>query len=138
MPWTLRMILIASAVLILPYVYLAWRLIKALKLFYPRHVKLIKYGVTGFFIFISLLPVLLGTAYILGEYRNWFSYADEISILDIAFLYPFWLGLLIVLESLPYILLADLLLLLIRRLKWLQNINGIKWISLLRMMVLYP
>ncbi len=129
------MILITSAVLILPYVYTAWRLIKALKLFYPRHVKLIKYIVTGFFIFISLFPVLLGTAWILGEYHNWFSYADEISILDIAFLYPLWLGLLIVLESFPYILAADLFLLFFRKLKWPQNFNWIKWISLFKITV---
>ncbi len=135
MPWALRMILITSAVLILPYAYTSWRLIKALTFYYPQQVKLIQYGIIGFFVFIYLLPVTMGIAHLLGEYRNWFSYADEISFVDILLVYPFWIGLLIVLESLPYFLASDLVLLLSRWLKWSQDINWIKWISLSKIAV---
>jgi predicted MPP superfamily phosphohydrolase len=129
------MILITSAVLILPYVYTAWRLTKAISLHFPDHSKPIFYAVLGFFIFIYLLPVIMGFAYLLGEYRSWFSYADSISVIDILLVYPFWLGLLIVLESFPYFLMSDLFLLLSRWSKWLQNLNLVKWIAVFKIFV---
>jgi predicted MPP superfamily phosphohydrolase len=129
------MILITFAVILIPYGYTAWRLIKALAVIYPNHIRLIKYTIISFFIFISLLPPLLGLSYLLGQYGNWFSSADEISILDILFLYPFWLGLLIVLESFPYFLLSDALLFATRWFVKFKSIPWIKWIALLKLVI---
>ncbi len=134
MPWILRMILITFVIILIPYGYTAWRLIKALTLFFPQHIRLIQYGISSLFIFISLFPVILGISYLAGEYRNLFS--DQISILDILFLYPFWIGLIIILETLPYFLASDLFLLTTRWLSGTIKIDWEKWIAVLKMAII--
>ncbi len=134
MPWILRMILITFAIILIPYGYTAWRLIKALTFICPQHIRLIKYGISFIFIFISLLPVILGISYLVGEYRNLFF--DQISILDILFLYPFWIGLIIILETLPYFLASDLFLLIAQWFSGTVKIDWTKWIAVLKISVI--
>ena len=129
------MILITFAVFLIPYSYSAWTLTRALTVLLPDYSRLIKYTITGFFSYISLFPLLLGLSYLLGEYRNWFSYEDAISLQDILFLYPFWLGLLIVLESFPYFLVSDLILFASRWLNRLKPFNLIKWLAVIKISI---
>jgi len=129
------MILITFAVILIPYGYSAWTLTRALTVLLPEYSRLIKYSIGAFFSFISLFPLLLGLSYILGEYRSWFSYEDAISIQDILFLYPFWLGLLIVLESFPYFILSDLILFATRWLSRLRPFNWVKWLAMLKILI---
>jgi len=109
LPWTLRMMLITFAIVIIPYVYIAWRLINAVALFYPQYHRSLKIIIPMTILLINLLPIITGIAYLIGQYENLFYFSDHFSIFDLVILIPYWIGLIIVLEIFPYFLLRCIL-----------------------------
>ena len=135
MPWTLRMMLITFAIVLIPYTYIAWRLINALALFYPQFHRPLKIVIPVIFLLFNILPIISGIAYLLGQYRDLFFFSDHFSVFDILILIPYWIGLIIVLETFPYFLASDLFLLISRWFSVFQKANLVKWIALLKILL---
>jgi predicted MPP superfamily phosphohydrolase len=91
---------------------------------------MVKFSVIFILIFINLLPVIAGIAYLAGSYRNLISPSDQISALEILISFPYWIGLIIILEAFLYILATDLILFVSRWLTFTPRENWIKWIAL--------
>ena len=136
MPWTLRMMLITFAVVVIPYTYIAWRLINALALFYPHLHKTLRIVIPLIFILLNLLPIISGIAYVFGQYRNLFIFSDHFSVFDVLILIPYWIGLIIILEALPYFLVSDLFLLISRWFSVSIKTNLVKWIALTKIILI--
>lgn len=109
MPWALRNTLFISLFVIIPYVYVCWRLISASKLIWPDYTKWIKLAILVPVIWVNLLPLVLLFYYAKGTLVDEFVYRTQTNGLDYLFLFPFWIGLIILVEVLPYFLLSDLI-----------------------------
>ena len=135
MPWSLRMMLFTFAIALVPYTYIAWRLINALGLFYPHLHRSLKVIIPLIFFLVNLFPIITGVTYILGHYQDLPYSSDQISAFDILIIIPYWIGLIIILESFPYILLSDLILLVSRWFSIAAKANLVKWIALLKIIL---
>jgi predicted MPP superfamily phosphohydrolase len=129
------MMLITFAIVLLPYTYIGWRLIKALALFYPQYHRPLKFIIPIIFLLLNLLPIISGIAYLFGQYRSLFFFSDHFSVFDVLILIPYWIGLIIVLETLPYFLVSDLFLLISRWLSVSIKANLVKWIALVKIVL---
>ncbi len=129
------MMLITFAIVLIPYTYIAWRLINALALFYPQFHRPLKIVILVIFLLFNILPIISGIAYLLGQYRDLFFFSDHFSVFDILILIPYWIGLIIVLETFPYFLASDLFLLISRWFSVFQKANLVKWIALLKILL---
>ena len=97
------MTLIAFAVAILPYVFVGLRLFNALTKIFPDRRKRIRRALSGVFIYLNLLPVIVLAYYITGNGQE-FTLQSEFSITDILFVFPFWIGFLAIFELFFYFL----------------------------------
>lgn len=129
------MMLITFAIVLIPYTYIAWRLINALALFYPQFHRPLKIVIPVIFLLFNILPIISGIAYLLGQYRDLFFFSDHFSVFDILILIPYWIGLIIVLETFPYFLASDLFLLISRWFSVFQKANLVKWTALLKILL---
>ncbi len=129
------MMLITFAIVLIPYIYIAWRLINALALFYPQFHRPLKIVIPVIFLFLNILPIISGIAYLLGQYRNLFFFSDHFSVFDILILIPCWIGLIIVLETFPYFLASDLFLLISRWFSVSLKADLVKWIALIKIVL---
>ena len=136
MPWTLRMMLITFAVVLIPYTYIAWRSVNALALFYPHLHKSFKIVIPLVVLFLNLLPIISGIAYLIGQYQNLFYFSDHFSVFDLLILIPYWVGLIIILEVFPYFLASDLFLLISKWFSISLKVNLVKWIALVKIILL--
>lgn len=108
MPWPVRMTLVVSALLVLGHVYVWRRLASALielGACPAREARLASWLVTAF---LNLLPLVLLIAYKMGFGGQLFLNSPARHWLDYLLTFPFWWGLLVVLELLPYFLALDL------------------------------
>jgi predicted MPP superfamily phosphohydrolase len=126
------MMLITFAIVILPYTYIGWRLINAITVFYPQYHRTVKILIPVIFILLNLLPIISGIAYLVGQYRNLFYFSDQFSVFDLLILIPYWIGFIIVLETFPYFLASDLILLVSRWFSASLKINLTMWIALVK------
>jgi len=108
LPWTLRMTLYAFAVVIIPYLFVGWRLKNALALVYPDYKKQIKRIIIAIFIFLNLLPFIVLISYFTGDIRL-FTHSTRINLIDFVFVFPFWIGFLAIFEIFFYFLGLDIL-----------------------------
>jgi predicted MPP superfamily phosphohydrolase len=107
MPWAVRMFLIVSAVALPLYLYVGFRTataIAALSGSPPRRARFWALGAIGW---LYLLPVLY-VGFWLGGNRSAPLLGDTtLGLLDYLFNFPFWWGLIVLLETLPYFLLLE-------------------------------
>ena len=108
MPWTLRMTLYASAVALLPYLFVGWRLQSAFQAIFPDYRKLFKRSIIGLFIFLNLLPILVLVLYLTGNIAD-YVYEQEVSFFDILFIIPFWIGFLTIFELFFYFVAIEII-----------------------------
>jgi predicted MPP superfamily phosphohydrolase len=108
MSWFLRMILLVLPAIMLVYTYVSWRLVAALGQLtsWPRtRIRRGVWAVAGYLIF---YPLLLTLATFLGATAVNDAFASGQLWTKILFVFPFWLGLVIVVELLPLLLVIDL------------------------------
>jgi predicted MPP superfamily phosphohydrolase len=129
------MMLITFAVVLIPYTYIAWRLINALALFYPHLHKSLKIVIPLVVLLLNLLPIISGMAYLFGQYRNLFFFSDHFSVFDLLILIPYWIGLIIILEIFPYFLASDLFLIISRWFSDSVKVNLVKWVAFVKIIL---
>ena len=109
MSWALRNTLWASAFVIIPFIYITLRLYFSAKLLYPQHAGKAKYLVWVPVAWVNIFPLLMLFYYFKGTLLDELVYKSSTSAMDYFFLFPFWIGLIIIVEVLPYFLAAELL-----------------------------
>ena len=135
MPWTLKMILYTFGLALIPYIYTSWRLINAFTLIYPKYRRSFRIGIPLIFTLFNLMPVIAVIFYLFGEYRSLFFYSDQFSTFDIFLLYPYWISLIIIVESFPYLLATDILLLISRWFSLTIKANLVRALALVKIVV---
>lgn len=135
MSWLLRMVLYISLISLPIIVYLIFRTTTALKTNFDISVKKSRLYSLIIAVWFYCLPLVYLFSYLNNSSGEIFIYRDEVGWQDFILLYPFWILLIIILESLPFFLFADLLLI-IKRFRKKENSRAYKLISLLKIIVL--
>ena len=132
MSWALRNTLWASVFVIIPYIYIALRLYFSAKFIYPRQARKAKYIIWITVAWLNFFPLIMLFYYFNDSLLDELVYKNQTTLQDYLFLFPFWIGLIFIVEVLPYFLASDLLQLICRFIfrsfketirKWAANIR---------------
>ncbi|MBI3949622.1 MAG: metallophosphoesterase [Acidobacteria bacterium] len=108
MPWLLRMLLNLTVLILLAYGYVGWKLNQALAqlglLPEPRRQQLILVVI----VLLNLYPAVVLVSYIAGSNIWSIALRGGGGLVDLALTYPFWVGLLLVGQLVPFLLLTEL------------------------------
>ncbi len=107
MPWFLRMLLYLCPVILMVQLYIGWRLQNVFREFFPHRIKSVRIFVFGFIGYLNIFPLLVISYALTGYLRNLFIFQHELQPQDFLFLFPYWWGLILAVEVLPYFLLLD-------------------------------
>lgn len=135
MSWALRNTLYVSGLVIIPYLYAAWRLIISAKALWPEYARLSRSIVIVLFVCVNILPLILLYYYSRDMLTDEFIYKYQINAKDYLFLFTFWIGLIIIVEILPYFLASDILEIIGRFV--LSNYKELihKWLAILKIAI---
>ena len=135
MSWALRNTLYASGLVIIPYIYIAWRLINSVKLIWPKYIRIIRLIIITIIVWLNSFPILLLYFYSKDTLLDEFIYRNQTNFMDFIFLFPFWIGLILVVEILPYYLASDILQLISKF--FFNNFRGIirKWLAIFKIVI---
>ena len=136
MPWTLRMTLYAFLIALIPYGYVAWRLINAFTIVFPhssRSAKIITISIMGL---INLLPLIMLLYHLTNNSDHLFLNKPELTILDYLFNFPFWLGLIVILEVFPYFIASDMIQLIARFFATKNFSSWSRWLAYVRILLI--
>jgi len=109
MPWVLRITLTFLPALLLAYFYSGWKLYHALIKIFTWPKEQIKWFIIAGLGYLNLHPFLMFGGYVLGLERFTRSTRVSLKLWDIFFTYPFWFGLILVAEVLPWLVALDLI-----------------------------
>jgi predicted MPP superfamily phosphohydrolase len=109
MPWVLRITLTFLPALLLAYFYTGWKLYGALIKVFPWPKDQIRWFVIAGIGYLNLHPFLILGAYVLGLEKFVRSIRVGQKLWDFFFTYPFWIGLILVVEVLPWLIAIDLI-----------------------------
>ncbi|MFQ5822564.1 MAG: metallophosphoesterase [bacterium] len=107
MPWILRTILTLLPALLLAYLYSGWKLYYALSKIFIWPNDQIRLFIVAGIAYLNLHPFLLLGLHQLGFENFTKSIREGQKLWDILFTYPFWMGLILIVEILPWLLTID-------------------------------
>jgi predicted MPP superfamily phosphohydrolase len=135
LPWHLRMIITIFLMVILVYVYAGFRFSAAIGRSFSVSVRSARIATFAFIFLLNLLPILILLYSGMGNIRDFFTFRDQLHWQDYVFLYPFWLGLIVLIEMVPYYLLIDIANLAIRIFKPSYLLPWLEWGSILKIIL---
>lgn len=135
MPWHLRMLITIFLIVILLYVYAGLRFSAAIARNFAVSLGSARVATFAIIGILNLLPVLILLYSGSGHIRDFFTFRDQLHWQDYVFLYPFWLGLIVLIETVPYYLLIDIANLALRIFKSSYLIPWLKWGSVLKLIL---
>lgn len=109
MSWALRNTLYVSAIVVIPYIYVAWRLLNSVKFLWPDHIRKSRLIIIAVMGWLNSLPIVMIYYYFKETLLDEFVYRTQANFLDWIFLFPFWIGVILLVEILPYFLASDFL-----------------------------
>lgn len=124
MPWFLRMLLTIFPVILIVQIYVTAGTYRSVSKIRPVSKKQIRLLLFSLLIYLNLLPILIILAGIFGKVHQLFMFENHLTLLDFLLLFPFWWGLIVAVEILPYFLLLDMVGL-ISRLKLMQKLRDL-------------
>lgn len=136
MPWTLRMTLYSFLIALIPYCYVGWRMINAFSTLFPQSSRISRISIIIIFFFLNILPVLTLLYHLTNNTRKLFFHNPELTIPDYLILFPFWLGLILILELFPYILASDVIQLSVRLFSSTVYTSWIRWLAFMKIFLL--
>ncbi|MFQ5864508.1 MAG: metallophosphoesterase [bacterium] len=107
MPWVLRIILTFLPILLIAYIYSGWKLYYVFTRIFTWPTAQIKWFILAAIAYLNLHPFLHLGIHQLGFETFSKSIREGHKLWDIFFTYPFWIGLIIIVEILPWLLAAD-------------------------------
>jgi uncharacterized protein len=108
MPWFLRMLLLAALIGVPLYVYFGFRLAAAITRITSLAKRRSRLLVFSFLAWLYALPVLALLSRVSGFSERFFITRHSTGVADYLINYPFWWGLVLILESFPLLVLLDL------------------------------
>jgi predicted MPP superfamily phosphohydrolase len=114
------------------YIYFGFRFSDALSEYTKSTEGKLRTKVFGLLLLINLYPIVLLFYYLIGDRENLFIFKDHIVWQDYLFTFPFWIGLILIIEILPYYLILDVFSLTFRIFKSKYKTNFRKVSSFLR------
>lgn len=121
MPWHVQMLLRIFPFLLIAYLYTGWRVSRCIITWFALPAGWVRTGVGLTILYLNLLPILILLAYRSGRAEQLYLFRPQLQTLDYLVTFPFWIGLIVVLEILPYFLALDLAGAVIRLLPGLKN-----------------
>lgn len=109
MPWIVRTTTTLLPLILLAYFYVGWKLYHAAQYFVDWPKLILRGYLVAAVAYLNLHPLLLLLVHALGWQSLARSAREGNRVWDFLFSYPFWIGLLIVIELLPWFLAMDLL-----------------------------
>lgn len=135
MPWHLRMVITIFLTVILLYLYTGFRFSAALARTFSFPVKSARIGTFGIIVILNLLPLLILLYSGIGNIGDFFTFRDQLHWQDYVLLYPFWIGLIVFIETVPYYLLIDIVNLILRVFKSSYLQQWLNWGSILKLIL---
>ena len=108
MPWHLRMIITIFLLLIIVYVYFGFRFSRAVSNVFFISATKTRISTFSVLFLLNLFPILILLYFVSGNISHFFTLRDQLYWPDYVFLYPFWIGLIVLIEVFPYYLLIDI------------------------------
>ena len=109
MPWVLRIIFTFLPFVLLAYLYSGWKLYHALSHAFAWPKTQIRWYLVGTAGYLNLYPVLLFGLHLVGLDNLARSAREGNRFWDFFFAYPFWVGIIFLVEILPWLLTVDFL-----------------------------
>lgn len=109
MPWHIRMLIRIVPFLLIGYLYVGWRISAAIITLFSFQAWRVRLAVLLGIIFFNLLPILILYLYQTGNGNELYLSKTTLQKQDYLLTYPFWLGLIVVVETLPYFLSLEIL-----------------------------
>ena len=136
MSWAIRNTLYASGFMIIPYIYVGWRLINSTRFLFPAHARLLRIIILVSMVFLNFFPLIILYYYSNGTLSEELVYRTQTNFLDYVFLFPFWIGLILIVEVLPYFLASDIFQIIIKL--FFSRFNDVihKWSAILKIVLI--
>jgi len=139
MPWFLRMQLTIFPLVLLAQIYISISLHYSWKRLFPAQTKISKIFLLSTTVFFSLFPLLIVVLKLFDSIPKLFLFQNQLQVADFILLFPYWWGLIAAVEILPYLVEADLLLLVAGLTRWkkkLQLQKILAWAKILLTLIL--
>lgn len=108
MPWHVQMLLRIFPFLLIAYLYTGWRISHSITALFALPAGRVRLGVGLLIFFLNLLPIMVLIAYRDGRGGQIYLMRPQLQTLDYLATFPFWIGLIVVVEMLPYFLALDI------------------------------
>jgi len=96
---------------------------------------MVKTGIILILIFINLLPVIVLLFHLTNNSDQLFFHNPEVTFFDYLFHFPFWLGLIMILEVFPYFLASDVIQLMVRIFANKSLTSWARWLAYIRIIL---
>ncbi len=127
MPWHLRMLLYIFPFLLAGYFYIGWRFSQGLQYLLQLPGRSTGIAIAVLVILLNLLPVVILVSYLTGQLSPHYLNGSRVGWPDYFLFFPFWIGLIIVVELLPYFITLDIAGLVVKWTGFMGKPNWQKW-----------
>jgi predicted MPP superfamily phosphohydrolase len=121
MPWAFRMLLVIFPWVLLAYIYTGYRLYTSFGQFSSLSKKWILIIISCFILYLNSYPIIVLILNLSGKSPEILMSAPRLAWTDYVFVFPYWWGLVLTVETLPYFIGIDIILLLTLFLKKLNR-----------------
>ena len=135
MPWHLRMVVNIFLLLIIVYIYIGLRFSRAFSDTFSLSILKTRIVTFGFLLLLNLFPILILLYFVSGNINDIFILKDQLHWQDYVFLFPFWIGLIVIVEVFPYYLLTDIISVVLRIFKLSFLKSWLKWASIIKIIL---
>lgn len=135
MPWIYRMLLLISPWILLVYLYIGFRLNSSISTLLPRSKKWTFYFIITLTLFMNSYPLIIFTYHLFGLVPQFLTRNTTLNWSDYLIVFPYWWGLIVVIETLPYLLTLDLIYLTLKFVKSFHHLNFRKWLAYSRLVI---
>lgn len=109
MPWHIRMVVQIFALLLIAYIYLGFRMSRAIAPLFNFNPKRTRMAVFATLLLLNLHPLAVLMYQLSGNGGSIYLLNDHLEWQDYLFTFPFWISTIAVVELLPYYLLIDII-----------------------------
>jgi predicted MPP superfamily phosphohydrolase len=115
---------------LLPCLYVGWRLSRAVFILLPEGSRSLSWAIPLLLLLLNVWPLVILYSYFSQHLSSLFLAKSSLTVWDYLLLYPFWLGLIIVVELVPYYLILDTVHIGANLFSRNAKENWIRWLSL--------